>query len=111
GGFGVVVVRGLNTVKGEGCFTLHPSLRTGARAPGLCIGARAPVEQAPRFWSRKRGATEGRTMKVVANVRKEQGSGASRRLRRAGYVPGIVYGGKGEAVPISVEHNPLYHAL
>jgi len=50
-------------------------------------------------------------MKVVANVRKEQGSGASRRLRRAGYVPGIVYGGKGEAVPISVEHNPLYHAL
>ncbi|RIK96634.1 MAG: 50S ribosomal protein L25 [Burkholderiales bacterium] len=50
-------------------------------------------------------------MKVVANVRKEQGSGASRRLRRAGYVPGIVYGGKDEAVPVSLEHNPLYHAL
>ncbi|MCO5100808.1 MAG: 50S ribosomal protein L25/general stress protein Ctc [Burkholderiaceae bacterium] len=50
-------------------------------------------------------------MKVVANVRKEQGTGASRRLRRAGHVPGIVYGGKGEAVPVSLEHNPLYHAL
>ncbi|MDT3679419.1 MAG: 50S ribosomal protein L25/general stress protein Ctc [Burkholderiaceae bacterium] len=50
-------------------------------------------------------------MKVVANVRKEQGSGASRRLRRAGYVPGIVYGGKNDAVPVSIEHNPLYHAL
>lgn len=50
-------------------------------------------------------------MKVVANVRREQGSGASRRLRRAGRVPGIVYGGKDEAVPVSIEHNPLYHAL
>lgn len=50
-------------------------------------------------------------MKVVATVRKEQGSGASRRLRRAGYVPGIVYGGTDEAVPLSIEHNPLYHSL
>lgn len=50
-------------------------------------------------------------MKVVATTRKEQGSGASRRLRRAGLVPGIVYGGKGEARPVSIEHNPLYHAL
>lgn len=50
-------------------------------------------------------------MKVVATTRKEQGSGASRRLRHAGFVPGIVYGGKGEARPVSIEHNPLYHAL
>lgn len=50
-------------------------------------------------------------MKVVAKNRQEQGSSASRRLRRAGYVPGIVYGGKGEALPISIEHNPLYHAM
>ncbi len=50
-------------------------------------------------------------MKVVANVRKEQGSGASRRLRRAGQVPGIVYGGKNEPVAVSIEHNPLYHAM
>lgn len=50
-------------------------------------------------------------MKVVASIRKEQGSGASRRLRRAGQVPGIVYGGKDDAVPVSIEHNPLYHSL
>jgi large subunit ribosomal protein L25 len=50
-------------------------------------------------------------MKVVATSRTEQGSSASRRLRRAGQVPGIVYGGKGEPAQFQVEHNPLYHAL
>ena len=50
-------------------------------------------------------------MKVVAKTRKEQGTGASRRLRNAGMVPGIIYGGKGEPTPIVIEHNPLYHAL
>lgn len=50
-------------------------------------------------------------MKIVASIRKEQGTGASRRLRRTGFVPGIVYGGKGEATPVAIEHNPLYHAL
>src|SRR5690606_16796468 len=50
-------------------------------------------------------------MKVIASIRKEQGSGASRRLRRAGYVPGSVYGGTVDAVPVSLEHNPLYHSL
>ncbi len=50
-------------------------------------------------------------MKVTATSRTEQGSSASRRLRRAGQVPGIVYGGKGEPVQFQVEHNPLYHAL
>jgi len=51
------------------------------------------------------------TMKVVAVSRKEQGSSASRRLRRAGQVPGIIYGGNVEPTPVSIEHNPLYHAL
>jgi len=32
-------------------------------------------------------------MKVIAFPRKEQGSGASRRLRNAGQTPGIIYGG------------------
>jgi large subunit ribosomal protein L25 len=50
-------------------------------------------------------------MKVVAKTRNEQGSGASRRLRRTGFVPGIVYGGRGAATPVAIEHNPLYHAL
>ena len=50
-------------------------------------------------------------MKVVATTRKEQGSSASRRLRRSKQVPGILYGGSTEPTPIAIEHNPLYHAL
>ena len=50
-------------------------------------------------------------MKVVATTCKEQGSSASRRLRRSQQVPGILYGGSNEPTPIAIEHNPLYHAL
>jgi len=50
-------------------------------------------------------------MKVVASKRDAQGTGASRRLRHAGKVPGVLYGGKSEAQAIEVEHNPLFHAL
>lgn len=49
-------------------------------------------------------------MKFVAFERKLQGTGASRRLRVAGKVPGIVYGA-GEPALIEVDHNALYHAL
>ncbi|HEX8954946.1 MAG TPA: 50S ribosomal protein L25/general stress protein Ctc [Burkholderiaceae bacterium] len=50
-------------------------------------------------------------MKVVAFPRKEQGSGASRRLRNAGQTPGIIYGGTTAPVSIALDHNALYHAL
>jgi large subunit ribosomal protein L25 len=50
-------------------------------------------------------------MKVVATTRSAQGSGASRRLRRTGKVPGIIYGGSATPTPIEIEHNPLYHSL
>ena len=50
-------------------------------------------------------------MKVIAESRKETGSGASRRLRRAAKVPGILYGGDGQPVQIALDHNPLYHSL
>jgi large subunit ribosomal protein L25 len=50
-------------------------------------------------------------MKVVATTRKAQGTGASRRLRHEGKVPGILYGGRGQPVAIEVEHNPLFHSL
>src|SRR5712691_2785994 len=48
---------------------------------------------------------------VVAQTRKGQGRGASRRLRHSGKVPGILYGGKKPAVTIELDHNPLYHQL
>jgi large subunit ribosomal protein L25 len=50
-------------------------------------------------------------MKVVATTRQAQGTGASRRLRHLGKVPGILYGGKSDAIPIELDHNPLFHSL
>ncbi len=50
-------------------------------------------------------------MKVVANTRNAQGTGASRRLRRAGKVPGIIYGGTVAPTAIELDHNGLFHAL
>ncbi len=49
-------------------------------------------------------------MKFVAFERSLQGTGASRRLRTAGKVPGIVYGA-GQPAMIEVDHNALYHAM
>ncbi|MFT7771705.1 50S ribosomal protein L25/general stress protein Ctc [Roseateles sp.] len=49
-------------------------------------------------------------MKFVAFERKLQGTGASRRLRVAGKVPGIVFGA-GEPTMIELDHNALFHAL
>ncbi len=49
-------------------------------------------------------------MKFVAFERQLQGTGASRRLRVAGKVPGIVYGA-GQAANIELDHNALFHAL
>lgn len=46
-----------------------------------------------------------------AAKRDAQGSGASRRLRRSGQVPGIIYGGTNAAQPITVDHNEIYHLL
>lgn len=47
-------------------------------------------------------------MKVIATTRTTQGTGASRRLRRADKLPGIIYGGKNPATPIELEHNPIF---
>ena len=52
-------------------------------------------------------------MKIEINARKReaQGTGASRRLRRSGNVPGIVYGGTKDAVTIELNHKELYQHL
>ncbi len=44
-----------------------------------------------------------------AETRSEKGTGASRRLRRAGKVPGILYGAGKEPVMLSFDHDPLWH--
>ena len=51
------------------------------------------------------------TSHVVANRRETQGTSASRRLRRSGKVPGIVYGGAAQPISIEMNHNPILLAL
>ena len=50
-------------------------------------------------------------MKFNATSRSVQGSSASRRLRRAGRVPAIVYGADAAPLSIELDHNEIYHAL
>lgn len=46
---------------------------------------------------------------INASTRKDEGKGASRRLRHAGQVPAIVYGGTSTPANIQIEHNHLWH--
>ncbi|HSN44993.1 MAG TPA: 50S ribosomal protein L25/general stress protein Ctc [Casimicrobiaceae bacterium] len=47
----------------------------------------------------------------TAFARTQEGRGASRRMRRTGKAPGIVYGGAAAPQPIELDHNALFHAL
>ncbi|MFI8415915.1 50S ribosomal protein L25 [Serratia sp. NPDC078593] len=44
---------------------------------------------------------------INAEVRKEQGKGASRRLRAANKFPAIIYGGKEAAIAIELDHDSV----
>ena len=48
---------------------------------------------------------------LVAEARTDVGKGASRRLRRDGKLPGIVYGTGKEASMITLQHNTVMHNL
>lgn len=50
-------------------------------------------------------------IEISADKRTVQGKGASRRLRRSGKVPGVIYGGEQPAESIEFDHNDLYHKL
>ena len=51
------------------------------------------------------------TIEFTAFPRATEGRGASRRMRRSGKAPGIVYGGSTPPQPIELDHNALIHAL
>jgi large subunit ribosomal protein L25 len=51
------------------------------------------------------------SIEVTATKREVQGTGASRRLRRAGRVPGIIYGGEAKPQSIEFDHNHLWQHL
>ncbi len=42
-----------------------------------------------------------------AEIREGNGTGKARELRRQGWIPAVIYGGKSEEVKISVEQKPL----
>ena len=48
---------------------------------------------------------------VVATTRADQGKGASRRLRRSGMVPGVVYGGGKAPQSLSILHSQVLNHL
>ena len=51
------------------------------------------------------------SFELVAEFRDDQGKGASRRLRRDGKVPAILYGGPQDARPLSLNHTNLVQVL
>jgi large subunit ribosomal protein L25 len=50
-------------------------------------------------------------IEINATKRELQGTSASRRLRRASRVPGILYGGTAKPQPIEFDHNELFQHL
>ena len=48
------------------------------------------------------------SIEISARKREAQGTGASRRLRRLGKVPGILYGGDKDPITIELDHQDLY---
>ena len=51
------------------------------------------------------------TIHLNAELRSDSGKGASRRLRREGKVPAIVYGGERDPAMITIAHNEFIHEL
>ncbi|MGH8039222.1 MAG: 50S ribosomal protein L25/general stress protein Ctc [Stenotrophomonas sp.] len=51
-----------------------------------------------------------KTHEIKVTKRELQRKGASRRLRHAGVIPAIVYGGTAEPVAISLDHNAIWLA-
>jgi large subunit ribosomal protein L25 len=49
------------------------------------------------------------THTITAEIRADVGKGASRRLRRAGRIPAVLYGGDKEPVALTLSHKDILH--
>src|SRR4051812_48330879 len=67
-----------------------------------------PVPGAPLVFS---AAMASQQTRLNAQPRDPEGSRSVRRLRREGRVPGVLYGGTGDAVAFDVDARELRHAL
>ncbi|MFP4207257.1 MAG: 50S ribosomal protein L25/general stress protein Ctc [Wenzhouxiangella sp.] len=52
-----------------------------------------------------------KNFEIAAELRADVGKGASRRLRRTGKVPAVLYGAERDPVSLTVDHNFLIHAI
>lgn len=50
-------------------------------------------------------------LSIQAEMREEFGKNVARRLRRAGRVPGVVYGGDGPSIPVAVDPRSIERIL
>ena len=50
-------------------------------------------------------------IELTAVVRSDMGKGASRRLRKTGLVPAVIYGGETDPISITLPHNSFMHEL
>jgi large subunit ribosomal protein L25 len=48
--------------------------------------------------------------KLSADIRDDVGKGASRRLRREGRIPAVIYGGEKDPLSLTLEHREVWHA-
>jgi len=48
---------------------------------------------------------------ITAEVRNDMGKGASRRLRREGKFPAVIYGGDAEPASLALDHDEMVHSL
>jgi large subunit ribosomal protein L25 len=48
---------------------------------------------------------------VTAEIREDVGKGASRRLRRDGKIPAVIYGGDRDPVALTLNQAELIHAV
>ncbi|HSH30350.1 MAG TPA: 50S ribosomal protein L25/general stress protein Ctc [Thiohalobacter sp.] len=51
------------------------------------------------------------SFELDAELRSDKGKGASRRLRRAGRLPAILYGGNESPMPLTLDHDKVLHSL
>lgn len=78
---------------------IAPPFRTGPLVAG---GRDVPDEATPNGASNMVNQYQ-----LAAELRSDAGKGASRRLRRTGKVPGILYGGGQQPAPVMMDNNEL----
>jgi large subunit ribosomal protein L25 len=86
-----------------GRYNVRLSRRSGRGSVGFLNENRLSSTEARSFMSNK--------FEISAERRADVGKGASRRLRRTGRVPAVLYGGDRDPVNLTLDHNFMIHAI